>query len=230
MDHEIYANSQLFETAASRVIARTGPPWGTHPADFDLALYVSGDLSRREAKWVKQHLAGCARCTSNSERLDQALRSAQTQTEALDLINRGMARALIEGTEQVPLLPVGLKVLDALAEPQGYEQCATFDLAALAEKPSEALLEPAAYLVTVTDVRVVPRGKPHLIAKSGLMTSIFPVVSGRGSGGALATWSLQGASRVWTFAAQGYSRGSIRILKSVVRGGTRSTKSDDRGA
>ncbi len=230
MDREIYSNLHLFEAAADRVIARSKPPWTAHPADFDLALYVSGDLSPREAKWIRQHLVTCSRCTADSSRLKQAIASAETQAEALKVVDRAMVRALVAGTKQVALLPVGHAMLNQLAKPQNFEECETFDLAALVKRPREARLDPAAYLVTFTGIRVAARGNAHLIAKAGLNTAIFPTDSSRASDGAFATWSLEGSPRVWTFEAYGYSRGRIRILKAVARDGTRSLKRRDRSA
>jgi hypothetical protein len=73
--------------AAKRVEARGDrPPWKRHPRPMDLALYITDELSARETRWIRNHLASCRACVERKERLAHDLPRAGSSRQAIAVV------------------------------------------------------------------------------------------------------------------------------------------------
>lgn len=78
--------------AAKRVKARGDtPPWKRHPDVVTLSLAITGELSAREARWVRNHLASCRMCVERKERMARELKKpadSRMVAETLRILDR----------------------------------------------------------------------------------------------------------------------------------------------
>lgn len=74
--------------AAKRVEARRDrPPW-KHPDLITLTLALSEDLSAREARWVRNHLASCRACVERKEQLARDLKKPADPRKVAETLRR----------------------------------------------------------------------------------------------------------------------------------------------
>lgn len=87
-----YTRKQLLrrlDAAAKRVEAREDrPSWKKHPDVVTLTLAIVNELSAREARWVRNHLASCKVCVEHKERLAHNLKKPASSRQVAKTLRR----------------------------------------------------------------------------------------------------------------------------------------------